>query len=52
MGKAGRVEHLAPLRCIYFNGALFSALLKLNGSLKSYRHKGKAEQLSTQQTVP
>ena len=43
MERTDWVENLAPLRCIYFNGDLFSALLKLNGSLKSYRQEGKAE---------
>lgn len=36
MERAGLVENLAPLRGIYFNGDLCYALLKLNGSLKSY----------------
>lgn len=46
------VWELSTLRCIYFNRDLFSALLKLNGSIKSYWHKGKAEQFTKQQILP
>lgn len=51
--KQGRYGwNLALLKCIYFNGNLFSALLKLNGFLTSYWHKRKSEQFTKQQILP